>query len=176
MKVMKGSKLVLPALVVLAMVVALAAPALGQDTGAPKAVIEKGVAKANAGGANAVAGCPEVPPEAKAGDVVAKAECKPAPPPPPPAPKPPTPAPPPPPKAPPAPPPKAAPAPAPAPPAPAPAPAPAPPAPAPPAPAPAPPPKAELPKTGGASTASLLGLVAGTLLVGGGLLARRITR
>jgi hypothetical protein len=174
---MKGSKLVLPALMVLAMVVALAAPALGQDTGAPKAVIEKGVAKANAGGAKAVAGCPEVPPEAKAGDVVAKAECKPPPPPPPP---PPPKAPPPPPKAPPAPPPKAAPAPAPAPPPPAPAPAPAP-APPPPAPAPAPPPPPPpppkvLPPTGGAGIASLLGLGAGTLLVGGGLLARRIIK
>ena len=152
----------------LAMVLVAIPVAFAQE-GAPKAVIEKGVAKADAGDAKAVAGCPAVPPDAKAGDVEAKAECKPPPPPPPP----------PPPKAPPAPPPKAAPAPAPAPPPPAPAPAPAP-APPPPAPAPAPPPppapKAELPKTGGASTASLLGLGAGTLLVGGGLLARRIMK
>src|SRR3954454_22263978 len=53
------------------------------------------------------------------------------------------------------------------------APAPAPP----PAPAPAPaPPKAELPKTGGGSAASLFALGAGALLVGGGLLARRIIK
>jgi hypothetical protein len=139
---------------VITVVVALAAaPALGQDTGAPKAVIEKGVAKADAGGAKAVAGCPAVPPEANAGDVQAKAECKPPPPPPKAAPAP-------------APPPKAAPAPVPPPPPQA--------APAPPPPPP-PPPKA-LPPTGGASIASLLGLGAGTLLVGGGLLARRFTR
>src|SRR3954453_2250932 len=43
---------------------------------------------------------------------------------------------------------------------------------APPPPAPAPP-APELPKTGGGSTASLLALGAGALLVGGGLLARR---
>jgi LPXTG-motif cell wall-anchored protein len=46
---------------------------------------------------------------------------------------------------------------------------------APPPPAPAPP-APELPKTGGGSTASLLALGAGALLVGGGLLARRIIR
>ncbi len=63
-----------------------------------------------------------------------------------------------PPKAPPPPPPKAAPAPPPA-----------------PAPAPPPPPK-ELPKSGGSSTASLFALGAGALLVGGGLLARRLIR
>jgi LPXTG-motif cell wall-anchored protein len=125
----------------LAMVLVAMPVAFAQD--APKAVIEKGVAKANAGGAKAVAGCPEVPPDAKAGDVEAKAECKPPPPPPPP----------PPPKAPPPPP----------------APAPAP------APAKAEAPK-ELPKTGGSGTASLLGLGAGALLVGGGLLARRIVK
>src|SRR3954452_15661012 len=51
--------------------------------------------------------------------------------------------------------------------------APAPPAPAPAPPAPAPAPK-ELPKTGGSGTASLFALGAGALLVGGGLLARRI--
>jgi LPXTG-motif cell wall-anchored protein len=58
------------------------------------------------------------------------------------------------------------------------------PAPPPKAPAPAPPPKApapapapkELPKTGGSSAASLFALGAGALLVGGGLLARRIVR
>ena len=52
------------------------------------------------------------------------------------------------------------------------------PAPAPkaaPAPAPAPP-KAELPKSGGPSSTSLLVLGAGTLLVAGGLVARRIVR
>src|SRR5215210_4719692 len=52
------------------------------------------------------------------------------------------------------------------------------PAPAPPpkpAPAPAPAPK-QLPPTGGSSTASLFGLGAGALLVGGGLLARRFIR
>src|SRR4051812_10519273 len=49
--------------------------------------------------------------------------------------------------------------------------------PAPPAPAPAPAPaKAELPKTGGSSAASLWALGAGTLLVGGGLLARRLIK
>jgi LPXTG-motif cell wall-anchored protein len=46
--------------------------------------------------------------------------------------------------------------------------------------APPPPPKMEekkeLPKTGGTGSASLLGLGAGALLVGGGLLARRIVR
>jgi LPXTG-motif cell wall-anchored protein len=63
--------------------------------------------------------------------------------------------------------------PAPPPPPPAPAPPPPPPAPAPPAPAPA---KAELPKTGGSSAASLFALGAGALLVGGGLLARRFIK
>jgi LPXTG-motif cell wall-anchored protein len=54
--------------------------------------------------------------------------------------------------------------------------APAPPPPkAAPAPAPAPA-KAELPKTGGAGTASLFALGAGALLVTGGLLARRYVR
>ena len=46
---------------------------------------------------------------------------------------------------------------------------------APPPPAPAPP-KAELPKSGGSSATSLLALGAGALLVGGGLLARRIIK
>src|ERR671933_690325 len=41
---------------------------------------------------------------------------------------------------------------------------------------PPPPAKAELPKTGGASAASLFALGAGALLVGGGLLARRIMK
>ena len=49
------------------------------------------------------------------------------------------------------------------------------PAPPPKAPAPAPAPK-ELPKTGGSSAASLFALGAGALLVGGGLLARRLVR
>ena len=48
------------------------------------------------------------------------------------------------------------------------------------APAPAPPPqpeaKAELPKTGGSSVGSLFALGAGALLIGGGLLVRRISR
>ena len=44
---------------------------------------------------------------------------------------------------------------------------------APPAPAP---PKAELPKTGGGSAASLFALGAGVLLVGAGLMARRIAK
>ena len=49
--------------------------------------------------------------------------------------------------------------------------------PAPPAPAPGPgPAKAELPKTGGSSAASLFALGAGALLVGGGLLARRMMK
>jgi LPXTG-motif cell wall-anchored protein len=85
--------------------------------------------------------------EAQAGDAVAKAPCTPPPPPPPPAPAP-----------------KATPAPPPPP----------PPAPAP-APAPASPP-AELPKSGGVSTTSLFALGAGALLVGGGLIARRIVK
>ena len=46
----------------------------------------------------------------------------------------------------------------------------------PPAPAPAPAAKAELPKTGGTSAATLFALGAGALLVGGGLLARRFIR
>jgi LPXTG-motif cell wall-anchored protein len=125
----------------------MAIPAVAQEASVSPDVnskVENGVATAKAGGTAAVAGCPEVPPEAKSGDVVAKAPCKPAPPPPPPAPKV-------------------------APPAPAPAPAPAPPPP-PPAPAKA------LPPTGGAGMASLLGLGAGALLVGGGLLVRRFVR
>jgi LPXTG-motif cell wall-anchored protein len=118
-----------------------ASPAMAQMAGiedGPKAELKDGVPSATAGGASAKGGeCPE----AKAGGVVAKADCeKKAPPPPPPAP------------------PKAAPPP---PPAPAPAPAPA---------------KAELPKTGGSSAASLFALGAGALLVGGGLLARRIIK
>ena len=117
----------------------MAIPAVAQEASVSPDVnskVDNGVATANAGGTSAVAGCPEVPPTAKAGDVVAKAPCKPAPPPPPPAPK---------------------------------------TAPPPPPPAPAPAPK-ELPPTGGAGMASLLGLGAGTLLVGGGLLVRRFTR
>jgi LPXTG-motif cell wall-anchored protein len=63
------------------------------------------------------------------------------------------------------------------PPTPKPTPAPPPPAPTPaPAPAPAPAPKAALPETGGASVASLFALGAGALLVGGGLIARRIVK
>jgi LPXTG-motif cell wall-anchored protein len=117
-----------------------ASPAMAQMAGiedGPKAELKDGVPSATAGGASAKGGeCPE----AKAGGVVAKAECeKKAPPPPPPAP------------------PKAAPAPA-------------------PAPAPSGGAKAELPKTGGSSAASLFALGAGALLVGGGLLARRLIK
>jgi len=132
---------------VLAMALAFAAPALADD--APQVVADAKAKTAMAGGpagANAEADCKDGVIEAKAGGVVAKAPCKP-PTPPPPAPK-------------------AAPAPAPAP---------APPKAAP-APAPAPAPKAELPKTGGASTASLFALGAGALLVSGGLLVRRINK
>ena len=171
-------------LMLLAAVLALAlvamAPAMAQDD--PQVVADAVNKTATAGGpsgANADANCDDEIIESKAGGVVAKAPCEPAPAPKPapaPAPK----------LAPPAPAPKPAPAPAPAPPKPAPAPtpkaapapAPAPPAPAPkaaPAPAPAPP-KAELPKSGGPSSASLLALGAGTLLVTGGLVARRIVK
>ena len=51
-----------------------------------------------------------------------------------------------------------------------------PPPPAPKAPPPPAPPAPELPKTGGASAASLFALGAGALLIGGGLLARRIIK
>ena len=101
---------------------------------------------AKAGGAEAKVDCPDGIIESKAGGVVAKTDCEPAPPPPPA--------------------PKAAPAPAPKV-APAPAPAPAP------GPAPAPAAPKQLPASGGAS---LLALGAGALLVGGGLLVRRIVR
>src|SRR5919112_920496 len=109
----------------------------------PQVVADAKAKEAKAGGATAEAECKDGIIESKAGGVVAKAPCEPPPPPPPP---------------PPAPAPKAAPAPP-------------PPAPAPKAEA-APAPK-ELPKTGGASSASLLALGAGTLLVAGGLVARK---
>ena len=137
---------------VLAVAMIAVAPALAQDE--PAIVADAATKTATAGGpagANAEADCKDGIIESKAGGVVAKAPCEPPPPPPPPAPKA-APAPPPPPKAAPAPPPPPAPAPAPA------------------------PPKAELPKSGGASSASLLALGAGTLLVGGGLVARRFLR
>ena len=118
--------------VLLAMLLAVAAPALAQ-TGNEQV--------------NADSSCQNGIIDAKAGGVEAKAPCTP---PPPPAPKP-TPAPPP------------SPTPAPAPKAEAPAPAPAPKA-------------ALLPETGGASVASLFALGAGVLLVGGGLIARRIIK
>ena len=51
-----------------------------------------------------------------------------------------------------------------------------PPPPPPPPPGPPPPPAKELPKSGGATSASLLALGVGALLVGGGLLARRMIR
>ena len=136
---------------VLAVAMIAAAPALAQDD--PQVVADAKAKTATAGGpagANAEADCKDGVIESKAGGVVAKAPCAP---PPPPAPAP-----------------KAAPAPP-------------PPAPAPPPPAPAPAPKAEaapapkeLPKTGGASSASLLALRAGTLLVAGGLVARKFVR
>ena len=130
--------MMLAAMVAMVLMVA-AAPVLAQNADVSPEVKsdidpKTGVATAKAGGTEATAGCPEVPPTAKAGDVVAKAPCKPAPPPPPPPPP-------------------------------------------PGAPAPPPPPAAKmLPPTGGAGTASLLGLGAGALLVGGGLLVRRIFR
>jgi LPXTG-motif cell wall-anchored protein len=132
----------------LAVAMLAASPALAQDD--PAVVADAKAKTATAGGAKAEADCKDEMIEAKAGGVVAKAPCKPEPP-----------------KAAPAPPPKA----------PAPAPPPKAPAPAPPpkAPAPAPAPK-ELPKSGGSSAASLFALGAGALLVGGGLLARRIVR
>ena len=145
----------------LAVAMIAVAPALAQDDD-PQVVADAVNKTATAGGpsgANADANRDDELIESKAGGVVAKAPCEPEPAP--------------------APPPKAAPAPAPKPaPAPPPKPAPAPPAPAPaPAPpAPAPTPKAELPKSGGASGASLLALGAGTLLVAGGLVARRIVK
>jgi LPXTG-motif cell wall-anchored protein len=150
-------------LMILAAMLAVAmlavAPALAQDD--PQVVADAVAKTATAGGpsgANADANCDDEIIESKAGGVVAKAPCEPAP----------------------APPPKAAPAPAPKPapaPAPPPPPAPAPPPKAAPAPAPAPaPPKGELPKSGGASSTSLLALGAGTLLVAGGLVARRIVK
>ena len=151
--------MILAAMLAVAMIAV--APALAQDD--PQVVADAVNKTATAGGpsgANADANCDDELIESKAGGVVAKAPCEPEP-----APKPP---------------PKAAPAPAPPPkpaPAPPPKPAPAPPAPKPaPAPAPAPTPKAELPKSGGASGASLLALGAGTLLVAGGLVARRIVK
>src|SRR5215208_896661 len=139
----------------LAVAMLAASPALAQDE--PAVVADAKAKTATAGGAKAEADCTDEIIEAKAGGVVAKASCKPAPPPPP----------------------KPAPVPAPASkPAPAPAPAPkAAPAPAPPPPKAAPAPKMKaLPPTGGSSVASLLALGAGGLLVGGGLLARRLVR
>ena len=155
--------MILAAMLAVAMIAV--APALAQDD--PQVVADAVNKTATAGGpsgANADANCDDEIIESKAGGVVAKAPCKPEPAPPAPAPK----------AAPPAPAPKPAPAPAPPPP---PAPAPAPKAAPAPAPAPAPPPpKAELPKSGGPSGASLLALGAGTLLVAGGLVARRIVK
>ena len=131
-----------------------ASPAMAQMAGienGPKAEVKDGKPSATAGGASAKVDCPGGIKEAKAGGVVAQAPC-----PPPPAPAP-APAP----KAAPAPMAKAAPAPAPAPKA-----------------APPPPPKAQLPKTGGVSPSavSLLALGGSVLLIGGGLLVRRLVR
>ena len=130
--------MMLAAMMAMVLMVA-AAPVLAQNADVSPDVKsdidpKTGVATAKAGGTEATAGCPEVPPTAKSGDVVAKAPCKPAPPPPPPAPG------------------------------------------TPPPPPPAPAQAKELPKTGGTGSASLLGLGAGALLVGGGLLVRRIVR
>src|SRR5215216_4209089 len=112
----------------------------------PAVVADAKANVAGAGGAKAEAECKDGVIEAQAGGVVAKAPCAPPPPPPPKA------APPPPPKAaPPPPPPKAAPAPAPA-------------------------PAKQLPASGGIGAPALFALGAGALLVGGGLLARRIIR
>ncbi len=143
--------MVLAAMMALALVV-FAPAAFGQPVEAKInedvfSQAEKGKATAKAGGTEAKAEpCPEGA-AAQSGDITAKAPCPPKP-----APPPPKAAPPPPPAA-AAPPPKAA---------------------------PPPPPKMEekkeLPKTGGTGSASLLGLGAGTLLVGGGLLARRFIR
>jgi len=135
---------------VLAVAMIAVAPALAQSD--PQVVADAKAKKATAGGAKAEADCKDGVIESKAGGGVAKAPCAPPPPPPPP------------------PAPKAAPAPPPPP-----APAPAPKAEAAPPPPPPPPPK-ELPKTGGSGTASLFALGAGALLVGGGLLARRILK
>src|ERR687890_613368 len=91
------------AVVMLAVAMVAASPALAQDE--PKVVADAKAKTATAGGAKAEANCePDQMIEAKAGGVVAKAPCKPAPPPPPkaaPAPPPPkaAPAPPPPPAA-----------------------------------------------------------------------------
>jgi LPXTG-motif cell wall-anchored protein len=143
-------KMMMLAAMVVAVALLGASPALAQSAGienGPTAEVKDGVPSATAGGASAKGGeCPE----AKAGGVEAKASCEKAAPPPAP---------------------KLTPAPAPAPkltPAPVPAPA--------PAPAPAPKAAAPLPKTGGSSVASLFALGGGTLLVGGGLLARRIIK
>ena len=143
----------------LALAMLIAAPAaLGQPVEAKisedvQSKAEKGKAEAKAGGTDAKAApCPEGA-AAKSGDIEAKAPCPPKMPPPPPMP---------PPKAAPPPPPMMAPPPPKA-------------APPPPPMMPPPPPKA-LPKTGGPSIPSLLGLGAGVLIVGGGLLARRIIR
>ena len=136
---------------VLAVAMIAVAPALAQEP--PQVVADAKAKTAVAGGdagAKAEADCKDGMIESKAGGVVAKAPCAPPPPPPPP------------------PAPKAAPAPPP------------PPAPkaeaAPPPPPPPPAAPKELPKTGGSGTASLFALGAGALLVGGGLLARRIIK
>jgi hypothetical protein len=147
-------KLILLAAMLAMALMIVAAPAMAQQAGiveGPESKVEDG--KASAKVSEDVWAKSDPCPEAQAGGAKAKAECPPAPPPPPKA------APPPPPKAAPPPPPKAAP-------------------PPPPKAAPPPPPKPKLPPTGGVSPgiASLVGLGAGVLLVGGGLLARRLGR
>jgi LPXTG-motif cell wall-anchored protein len=137
---------------------AAAAPALAQENVEAKINDEvwsnvdpkTGIATTKAGGTAAKAGCPEGGvTESQSGDIYSKAPCKPE---------------------------EKAPAPKAAPPPPPPPAKVAPPAPAPPAPgAPQEAPK-ELPKSGGTGSASLLGLGVGALLVGGGLLARRLIR
>jgi LPXTG-motif cell wall-anchored protein len=137
----------------LTVAVVTSAPAAMAQQDDPQVAADATTKTATAGGpagANAEADCKDGVIESKAGGVVAKAPCEPPPPPAPkaaPAPPPPTPAP------------KATPAPAPA-----------------PTSAPAPAPKAELPKTGGAVTASIFSLGAGALLVVGGLVARRMIK
>jgi LPXTG-motif cell wall-anchored protein len=136
---------------VLTVAVVTSAPAAMAQQDDPQVAADATTKTATAGGpagANAEADCKDGVIESKAGGVVAKAPCEP---PPPPAPK-------------------AAPAPPPPTPAPKATPASAP------APAPTPAPKAELPKTGGAGTASLFSLGAGALLVVGGLVARRMIK
>ena len=138
---------------VLALALVTVAPAaFGQDQPVQAKISDdvqssalKGKADAKAGGSESKAEPCPVGSDAKSGDIEAKAPCPPKMPPPPPKME--------------MPPPPMMPPP--------------PPMMAPPPPMMPPPPPKELPKTGGAGSASLLGLSAGALLVGGGLLIRR---